>query len=391
MPDTQNLGVRVLSLDGGGVGVLSELHILESMMHRLKTEGRLDKIPSPCDYFELIGGSGTGGIIALMLGRLRMPIADARSAYERLRPESKSRSGEKFKTSKFEQVLKAIFKQEMMRDVDLRPCKIFVCTMNQMNLNAAIPELFRTYDSPYEQAKECMLWQAARATSATPGLFKPMEIGGQQYIDGGVGNNNPASWVLKEAKQMYPSRPVTLVVSLGSGHPNTIQIPRSSNTAVVANAMKMIASDCERTHEDNERKFWAMPNTYFRFNVQQGLQGMKPHYWGKSNDISAHTRAYLRTEDVISKLGQAVNGILNPIIPVSGSPVYVKVCPAPSARFTGRGDILDKMLEYFSTNLGQRHTFLLHGLGGVGKSQIAFQFVMQSATLVPALFRHIFC
>ena len=26
----------------------------------------------PCEYFDLIGGTGTGGLIAIMLGRLRM-------------------------------------------------------------------------------------------------------------------------------------------------------------------------------------------------------------------------------------------------------------------------------------------------------------------------------
>jgi patatin-like phospholipase/acyl hydrolase len=28
--------------------------------------------PSPCEYFDLIGGTGFGGLIALLLGRLRM-------------------------------------------------------------------------------------------------------------------------------------------------------------------------------------------------------------------------------------------------------------------------------------------------------------------------------
>lgn len=72
-------GVRVLSLgelvflflivisdshtgrqDGGGTGALSELLILERMMFRAKTEGLLDTVPSPCECFDIIGGSGMG-------------------------------------------------------------------------------------------------------------------------------------------------------------------------------------------------------------------------------------------------------------------------------------------------------------------------------------------
>src|ERR1700722_2273572 len=52
-----------------------------------------------------------------------------------------------------------------------------------------------------------------------------------------------------------------------------------------------------------------------------------------------------------------------------------KRCPPPSPVFTGRQDILSKMRKYFSTNSGKRHVFVLHGLGGAGKSQIAFKFV----------------
>jgi patatin-like phospholipase/acyl hydrolase len=34
-----------------------------------------DAPPKPCEYFDLVGGSGMGGIIALMLGLLGMVIA----------------------------------------------------------------------------------------------------------------------------------------------------------------------------------------------------------------------------------------------------------------------------------------------------------------------------
>ena len=33
------------------------------------------------------------------------------------------------------------------------------------------------------------------------------------------------------------------------------------------------------------------------------------------------------------------------------------------------------MRAYFSDNVGRRHVFVLHGLGGAGKSQISFKFV----------------
>jgi hypothetical protein len=33
------------------------------------------------------------------------------------------------------------------------------------------------------------------------------------------------------------------------------------------------------------------------------------------------------------------------------------------------------MREYFSSNLGKRHVFVLHGLGGTGKSQISLKLI----------------
>ncbi|KAJ7105279.1 acyl transferase/acyl hydrolase/lysophospholipase, partial [Mycena epipterygia] len=370
------------SADGGGSGALSELLILERMMYRTKTEGGLEMIPSPHECFELIGGSGTGGIIALMLGRLRMSVKEATLAYDSLRPHSKIGFSEEFQASKFEDALKNIFKDEKMEEMCTDACKTFVCAMNQMNMNAGLPVLFRSYDTPDEPANDCLIWEAARATSATPGLFKPMTIGfsgiQQQYIDSSIGNNNPTPLVLEEAKQLYPSHPVVLISSIGYGHPDTIQLPQSLSATGIAKVFKMMATDCERTHEDTTRKFRSIPNVYFRFNVQQGLQGFEAQQWEKSSEVSAHTKAYLTMADTKSKLIEAVKIILNPAAPVSQSPVYLRVCPPVTFCFTGRHNILQKMTEYFNMDVGRRHVFLLYGLGGAGKSQIAFKFVEMS-------------
>ncbi|KAJ7872428.1 P-loop containing nucleoside triphosphate hydrolase protein [Mycena leptocephala] len=43
--------------------------------------------------------------------------------------------------------------------------------------------------------------------------------------------------------------------------------------------------------------------------------------------------------------------------------------------FQGRQDILAKMDEYFSKDIGERNIYVLHGLGGSGKTQIALKFL----------------
>ncbi|KAJ7789637.1 hypothetical protein B0H14DRAFT_2626995 [Mycena olivaceomarginata] len=51
------------------------------------------------------------------------------------------------------------------------------------------------------------------------------------------------------------------------------------------------------------------------------------------------------------------------------------ICPPPSQIFQGRQDILEKMAKYFSADPGQRHIYVLYGLGGSGKTQIALKFL----------------
>ena len=40
-----------------------------------------NEIPKPCEHFDLIVGTGTGGLIALMLGRMRMSIEQIKDTY----------------------------------------------------------------------------------------------------------------------------------------------------------------------------------------------------------------------------------------------------------------------------------------------------------------------
>ncbi len=57
-----------------------------------------------------------------------------------------------------------------------------------------------------------------------------------------------------------------------------------------------------------------------------------------------------------------------------------KLCPLPVVSFIGRQEVLDKMEQYFDLSTQFQHVFVLHGLGGSGKSQIAFQFIQKYKT-----------
>ncbi|KAJ7752694.1 P-loop containing nucleoside triphosphate hydrolase protein [Mycena metata] len=54
-------------------------------------------------------------------------------------------------------------------------------------------------------------------------------------------------------------------------------------------------------------------------------------------------------------------------------------CPPPSRIFQGRHAILDKMHQFFNTDSGNQHIYVLYGLGGAGKTQIALKFIEQSS------------
>ena len=50
--------------DGGGVRGKSALLILEAIMEKVRDELGQETTPLPCEYFDLIGGTSTGGYLS---------------------------------------------------------------------------------------------------------------------------------------------------------------------------------------------------------------------------------------------------------------------------------------------------------------------------------------
>ncbi|KAG6855258.1 hypothetical protein H0H87_005961, partial [Tephrocybe sp. NHM501043] len=181
--------------------------------------------------------------------------------------------------------------------------------MSAYNWTARIPVLFRTYASPKEPSILCTVWQAAQATSALPGSFEPALIGPpfrqEQFIDGGVGRSNPVMQVLEEAKLVFPERTIACVVSIGTGKLGTIGMG-NKNSKFFENEM---ISDYEEMAQLMEQIFKDVENTYFRFNVEQGLQGVRHGDLDKMPSVYAHTRNYMLMHEVNVGLDTAIKVI----------------------------------------------------------------------------------
>jgi len=68
-----------LALDGDGVRGLSSILLIESLVNAICV--RLDQRLDPYQIFDMIAGVSTMGLLATMVGRMRMRVHEAREAY----------------------------------------------------------------------------------------------------------------------------------------------------------------------------------------------------------------------------------------------------------------------------------------------------------------------
>src|ERR1700761_4134149 len=188
------------------------------------------------------------------------------------------------------------------------------------NITAKIPILIRTYRGSANQTDDCHVWEAARATTATPTYFDPITIGNigtaLRCIDGGFGQNNPVSEVYEEAKAIFRGRSVSCLISIGCGQASTIHIPKTGFFRRAKNfpnhiiqAAKDMATDCEQKHQETARSFADKSGIYFRFNVEEGLEAVGFEEWKKINNISSHTKHYMMMQETSRIFDSAVHAL----------------------------------------------------------------------------------
>jgi predicted acylesterase/phospholipase RssA len=232
---------RMLTLDGGGIrGVLS-VEVLVELEKKLRA--RLGKPPSfvLADYFDDIGGTSTGAIIAaaLALGR---SAEEVRDLYHEFGKKAFTKEGlfARWKNSYDHGPLEQKLKQEFGVQTTLRPeglrSLLLVVTRNA-DTDSAWP-VSSNPDAKYNEKGrdycnlDFPLWQLVRASTAAPTYFDPeiIEMTGSKgtkrfaFVDGGTtAYNNPAFLLYKMATHpVYglgwkSGEKDLLIVSVGTG------------------------------------------------------------------------------------------------------------------------------------------------------------------------------
>lgn len=89
-------------------------------MLNIQKHYRLPTIPKPCEIFDMIGGTSTGGLIAIMLGRLQMSVEQVLDEYTDLSKdvfgEFKFTANGRFKASNLENAVRGIVQRYGERD-----------------------------------------------------------------------------------------------------------------------------------------------------------------------------------------------------------------------------------------------------------------------------------
>lgn len=257
--------------------------------------------------------------MAIMLGRLGMGTQEALEAYDSFASEifSKRRRSltEKYKAKALEETVKKLVRAQGKGSVmrNRRPGQekghAFVCTMPAQRHKDMV--CLRTYDVEGDKYPNCLIYEAARATTAATTYFKPMTIKDEEgkeekFVDAALGTNNPISILWDEAVNLFgKKRRLGCVVSLGTGSRKVEMAPGGEKLKEKAKflisaikVMKEIGTDSEKDHERWQAKFAEFENTYFRLNVDGGAQGIELSDWQKIGQLKTRTRDYLQNPSV---------------------------------------------------------------------------------------------
>lgn len=221
--------IWVLSIDGGGIRGLIPVTILEMLEKELSIKFELDIYIA--DFVRLVAGTSTGSLIALGL-----TVSDPSDLYKPLyHAENLSsfytQEGVKIFPptywvteiwSELKQISQPKFSPEELKESLRRHFKDinFGATIN--GIQALIPtyqlqtDRLYIFDNKKASDSNYMMREIVQASTAAPTYFPAVSIGEEDYVDGGIGLNNPSFKAYQQARLSHPQQKIILV-SLGTG------------------------------------------------------------------------------------------------------------------------------------------------------------------------------
>lgn len=195
---------RILSLDGGGIRGMISLAYLQRIEDLLKNRTQKENYRL-CDYFDLIGGTSTGAIIAAALA-CGFTVQEITQLYINLSSEIfAARNGvfgfylkNKYDASPLERELRTIFGDIKIGDEGQNGLKTGLCIITKRLDTYSTWPITNHPDDIYFQRNQFLLRDLIRASTAAPTYFSPENIPiGQEevgtFVDGGLSMmNNPA-------------------------------------------------------------------------------------------------------------------------------------------------------------------------------------------------------
>ena len=230
---------RILSIDGGGIRGIIPAKVLNAVEQKLQEKTR-NKNARIADFFDLISGTSTGGLLTCIYlcpeldGSRDRPRYSAEEAlrlymekgdkifdstlWQRIRSAGGLRD-EKYSADAFEEMLEDYFGDLRLRGL-LKPCLI-----TAYDIKRRCTVFFTQHDAKKMEKRDFLLKDVARATSATPTYFEAAKIKSltdvpYPLIDGGVFANNPAMCAFTEVRRKFKKRLGTkkiVLLSLGTG------------------------------------------------------------------------------------------------------------------------------------------------------------------------------
>ncbi|KOP68483.1 hypothetical protein AMS62_27010 [Bacillus sp. FJAT-18019] len=204
--------LRILSLDGGGIrGVFPATFLA---MFEEETRYKVS------DYFDMIVGTSTGGILALGLS-IGMPAKDLVDLYlenanKIFKKKWFGRFGaltHQYSNDGLRQMLDQKFGDKIIADA-----KTMLC-IPSVEHGKASPKVFKTPHLPtYFVDANCRMSSVALATSAAPTYFPAVQTNGSDCkIDGGLWANNPSIVGIAEAHALNYGVESIKMLSIGTG------------------------------------------------------------------------------------------------------------------------------------------------------------------------------